>query len=106
MRKSYRTGLRGLAFASLLASLTIPAAAQQASLNLQAGDAQLTHYQTTGWSLAKSAALDGTTVTWTVNAVKGGPGHAYITASGLVTVNNGGTANAMIGNIVINLQKK
>src|SRR3954452_23798781 len=85
----------------------------QASITLSDCNAELCHANNTGWSLTKSPSSqsitlpdDPPTITWSVMATRGATSANYLTVDGVLTVTNTGTANATIGNIVINLQKK
>jgi len=107
-----KTALRRIILILAIAAAWQPPAtfAQQASLSLQNSDAALCFGRTTAWSLGKS--VDGVTgpagnqtVTWTVTATKGAVSNNQLLVSGFVTVTNGGSANATIGNIVVNLQR-
>jgi len=119
MRMKFRTPLAVLLALAVLA-LALPAAfgakppsPGQASLTLTNCNGELCHANDTEWSLTKSPeaqslALPGDppTVAWTVSAVKGATGDSLLTMDGVVTVTNTGSADATIGNIVVNLQKK
>jgi hypothetical protein len=105
-KKIRKTFVAAMVFASL-ALCAMPALAQQASIVLKNSDVVLCHENNTEWTLTKTAnpiAADGT-VTWTVTATKGETGANFLTADGFVTVYNSGTADATIGNIVVNLQR-
>ena len=96
--------------ASVVLLLGPRAIAQQASLSLENSDLALCYGRTTSWGLTKSVdSITGTpgnqTVTWTVTATKGSVSGDKLLVSGYVTVRNGGSADATIGNIVVNLQK-
>jgi hypothetical protein len=87
--------------------------AGQASITLTNCNSELCNANNTAWSLAKVPSLqsitlpnDSPTITWTVTATKGATSDNFLTVDGVVTVTNTGSANATIGNIVINLQKK
>ncbi len=91
--------------------LTASAWAQQASLTLEGGDLVICHKNNTEWALDKTTATpsipSGTgSVTWTVTATKGATSPNSLTFGGYLRVWNTGTANATIGNIVANLQRK
>jgi hypothetical protein len=64
------------------------------------------------WTLTKTndaatqPVASGTTVNWTVSATKVTAGPNEICAVGYVSVFNGGSAPATIGNIVVNLQRR
>jgi hypothetical protein len=96
---------------TLAAALALPSVhAQQASLSLENSDVALCFGQKTSWGLTKSVdSITGSpgnqTVTWTVTATKGATSGAQLLVSGYVTVKNGGSAPATIGNIVVNLQQ-
>jgi hypothetical protein len=85
------------------------ASAQQASITLVNCNNKLCNANNTAWTLAKtpdSQSLTGDgTITWTVTATKGATTDNFITVNGFITVKNTGTADATIGNIVVNLQK-
>jgi hypothetical protein len=90
---------------------TASAWAQQASLTLEGGDLVICHKNNTEWSLAKTA--DQTsfpsgsgTVTWTVTVTKGTTSPNSLTYAGFIRIRNSGSANATVGNIVANLQRK
>lgn len=87
--------------------------AGQASITLTNCNSELCNANNTAWSLAKAPSLqsitlpdDSPTITWTVTATKGATSDNFLSVDGVVTVTNTGSANATIGNIVINLQKK
>ncbi len=83
-------------------------AAPQASLTLKNSDVALCNKNDTEWSLTKEAsAFDQTnqSVTWTVTATKGATSDNFILINGFVAIQNTGTADATIGNIVVNLQR-
>jgi hypothetical protein len=92
--------------------LLVPAVqAQQASLSLENGDLALCYGRLNAWGLTKSVdSITGTpgnqTVTWTVTATKGAVSGEQLLVSGYLTVKNGGSADATIGNIVVNLQQR
>jgi hypothetical protein len=90
-----------------------PPSPGQASITLTNCNAELCHANNTDWTLAKvpssqSITLpdDSPTIIWTVTATKGATSDNFLTVDGVVTVTNTGTANATIGNVVVNLQKK
>ena len=90
-----------------------PPAPGQASITLTNCNAELCHANNTDWTLAKTPTSqsitlppDSPTITWTVTATKGATSANLLTVDGVVTVTNTGSANATLGNIVINLQKK
>ena len=98
------------AVAAAIILLAPPASAQQASLSLENSDLALCFGQKTSWGLTKSVdsvtgAPGNQTVSWTVTATKGATSGAQLLVSGYVTVKNGGSAPATIGNIVVNLQQ-
>jgi hypothetical protein len=95
-----------------LAVLTLGATAafaQQASITLLNCNNALCNANDTAWTLAKepdSSSFTGdATITWTVTATKGATSANLISVNGFITVKNTGTADATIGNIVVNLQK-
>jgi hypothetical protein len=83
-------------------------AAPQASLTLKNGDAALCNGNDTEWSLDKTGVYDSgnKSVTWTVNATKGSISNNILVVNGYLAVQNTGSANATIGNIVVNLQRQ
>lgn len=81
-------------------------AAPQASLTVACGSTGICNATNTEWTLDKSAQVNGSTVTWTIAATKGTESHAFLTFTGSLNVTNTGSANATIGNIVVNLQAK
>ncbi|PYQ54513.1 MAG: hypothetical protein DMF53_29375 [Acidobacteria bacterium] len=100
-----------LVAATALAAAKPPAG--QASITLSDCNAELCHANNTAWNLTKSPSSQSVTlpddppaITWTVAATRGATSANYLTVDGVLTVTNTGTANATIGNIVINLQKK
>ncbi|KAF0172559.1 MAG: Ig family protein [Limisphaerales bacterium] len=103
LRSGFALGAAGL--------LTASAWAQQASLVLEGGDMVICHKNNTEWSLTKAA--DQTSfpsgsgsVTWTVTVTKGATSPNSLTFGGYLRIYNGGSANATVGNIVVNLQRK
>lgn len=103
LRSGFALGAAGL--------LTASAWAQQASLTLEGGDLVICHKNNTDWSLTKTAdqaAFPGGsgTVTWTVSVTKGATSDKQLTFGGYLRIWNTGTANATVGNIVANLQRK
>lgn len=97
------------ALALLGGAVSLPAAAApQASLTVVCGIASVCNSTSTDWTLAKTGAFDGetNTVTWTVSATKGTESDRMLEFEGTLTVTNTGTANATIGNILANLQRK
>ena len=90
-----------------------PPTAGQASITLTNCNSELCNANDTAWSLAKTPATqsitlpeDPPTISWTVTATRGATSNTVLSVFGVVTVTNTGTANATLGNIVINLQKK
>ena len=99
------------AIAAAILLFAPPAFAQQASLSLEDSDLALCFGQKTAWGLTKSVdSVTGTpgnqTVSWTVTATQGATTGPQLLVSGYLTVNNGGSADATIGNIVVNLQQR
>lgn len=81
----------------------------QASLTLLNSDAKYCYTHNNLWTLTKevtaNTVLNGTgSVTWTVSAIKSDGGTTFSVHGGL-TILNSGTADATIGNIVVNLQR-
>jgi len=98
------------AIAAAILLLAPPASAQQASVSLENGDLALCYGRLTAWGLTKSVdsvtgPAGNQTVTWTVTATKGAVSGDQLLVNGFLTVKNGGSADATIGNIVVNLQK-
>jgi hypothetical protein len=87
--------------------------AGQASLTLTNCNSELCNANDTAWTLAKDPAAqsislpdDAPVIAWTVTATRGATSGSVLSVFGVVTVTNTGSANATLGNIVINLQKK
>lgn len=99
-----------LLIALITGSLSVAAQTRgQASITLNNCNMEPCHTQNHEWTLTKSlTSNDGQKVTWTVTATKdpNGVGPQIITVNGVITVTNTGSANATIGNIVVNLQKQ
>ena len=112
--KLQRSLKRLFGFVASLAVLTVfvgtAAAAPQASITLKNSAIEFCNVQDNVWTLDKTndqaiqPVSSPTDVTWTIMATKT-PGAKTICADGFVTVTNTGSANATIGNIVVNLQK-
>ena len=100
-----RTSLLGLAF-GLAFTAGAAQAAPQASLTVTCGTVDTCNATDTPWTLGKTGVRDGHSVTWTVTATRGAETDRVVTFNGGLTVVNTGTANATIGNIVVNLQRK
>ncbi|MBI5380348.1 MAG: hypothetical protein HZA31_00450 [Opitutae bacterium] len=99
-------------FAILAVALVTGANAQQASLTLKGGNASLAHYNVAAWTLTKTGTFTAGSenpgigqVDWVVTASRGANSANTLAAFGYVQVQNTGSANATIGNIVVNLQK-
>lgn len=93
--------------AVLSVSASMPVNAQQASLTLTSDAATVCNYTNTTWDLDKNGQLVGTdTVQWNVTVTKVNVSNNYLVLSGNLTIFNGGSAGATIGNIVTNLQKR
>ncbi len=94
---------------AVMAIDTTAAFAQQASITLTGCNNKLCNANDTAWALDKTpnsqSLTDNGTITWTVTATKGATTDNFITVNGFITVKNTGTADATIGNIVVNLQK-
>jgi hypothetical protein len=108
-----RTLRRLLVFAMLPGLISAAFAAAggtpQASLTLLNSDAKYCYIHNNLWTLTKdvtaNTVLNGTgNVTWTVSAIKSDGGTTFSVHGGL-TILNSGTADATIGNIVVNLQR-
>jgi len=111
MKHTFPILFRALA-SCVAAVILLPCAAraQQASLVLSNSDLALCFGNITSWSLNKSVdSVSGPkgnqTVSWTVTATKGTTSGNQLTVSGYMSVKNGGSADATIGNIVVNLQR-
>jgi hypothetical protein len=116
MKHESITILRIFAAAGLLASsglwapLAFAAAGgtPQASITLKNSNVGFCNKQENAWTLTKTNDAtgrlpSGTLVTWTVTATKT-PGARTICADGYLEVTNTGSADATVGNIVVNLQ--
>lgn len=104
-----RTILTG--WAALLAAAVIfaapPAAAQQASLVVNQSSVAATQYTNTDWSLTKVVdRVEGNVVYFKVDAVKGETSAAKLIFAGTLTVQNSGSGEAELGNIVLNIQQR
>ena len=87
-----------------------PPSAGQASITLTNCNSELCNANDTAWSLSKTPSTqsitlpgDSPTISWTVTATRGNTSNTVLSVFGVVTVTNTGTANATLGNIVINL---
>ncbi|MBI3798855.1 MAG: hypothetical protein HY268_18060 [Deltaproteobacteria bacterium] len=87
----------------------------QASITLTNCSAELCYANNTKWTLAKTPSTQDvtllpddppTTISWIVTAMRGDTSDNILSVNGVITVTNTGTANATIGNIVVNLQTK
>lgn len=113
MRRAMRGSGGTLIGALLLAVMAMPgvASAQQASLVLENCDAKYCYTHNNLWELTKEVTgntVDESgvgTITWTITATKDSSEAATFTVHGGLTIRNGGSAPATIGNIVVNLQK-
>jgi hypothetical protein len=91
-----------------------PAGAPQASITLNGSDVALCNMDDTSWSISKTGTYAPTdsmvqqigTVSWTVTATKVAVSDKMLKVNGFVRVTNTGSANATIGNIVVNLQRQ
>ena len=87
-----------------------PSGVAQASISLKNAAVEFCNVQENEWTLEKTndqavQPVDSPTdVTWTITAAKTA-GAKTICANGYIQVTNTGSANATIGNIVVNLQK-
>jgi hypothetical protein len=99
------------AVAAAAASLCVPVLADQASITLLNSDVAYCYKQDQPWTINKtnstggSSVLSGSTVNWTITATPLAAGPKQLCAVGIVTVANTGSANATIGNIIVNLQR-
>src|SRR5262245_25684734 len=94
-----------------LGLLTMPAYAQQASLTLENGAAAPCYHNNTEWTIDKDGVFvdhgDGTgSALWTVTVTRGATSNNLLTVDGYLRIRNTGTADATVGNIVVNLQKR
>jgi hypothetical protein len=103
---------RALALSLSVGTLLSPhtARTQQASLSIDQSDIALCFGNITSWSLNKSVSSvtgpkGNQTVTWNVTATKGTISGNRLMVGGYISVKNGGSADATIGNIVVNLQR-
>lgn len=93
-------------------SVGVEAQAEQAGVALKNADMDFCHRQQNEWSLIKTndAAIQpvasGTAVNWTVTVTKVATGSDELCAVGYVSVFNGGSGAATIGNIAVNLQRQ
>lgn len=101
-----------IGFLALAAGLVFAAGGgtPQASITLLNAAEKLCYHNNTDWTITKTADTSGLTngsgtIRWTVNAERGATSDNLIQVNGAITVKNTGTANATIGNIVVNLQK-
>jgi hypothetical protein len=95
------------------AGSALAAGTPQGSINLVDFNVALCFHNDTAWSLSKDLVPGqpdpvpaGGNITWVVNAVKGGTTPNEFIVYGYLTVNNGGSGTANLGNIVVNLQKR
>lgn len=106
-----RNGIMAMIMLSVYGMTSI-AEAQQSSLVLRNSDLNFCYRQQNEWTLTKTndavnqPVASDTLVTWTVTATKTTSEVKEICAVGYVSVTNGGSAPATIGNIVVNLQRK
>src|SRR5882757_3756287 len=95
-----------------------PTGGPQASITLNNGNVVLTNHNDFSWDILKDGSYTpaevttpapgaplqtGGQVNWTITDTKTGPVHTLI-VNGYMSVTNTGSANATIGNIVVNLQ--
>jgi len=90
--------------------LCAPLLAQQASITLLNSDVAYCYKQDTPWTINKTndqtdPVLSNAIVNWTITATKGNPGPKQLCVNGVVTVSNTGTANATIGNVIVDIQR-
>lgn len=86
-------------------------AAPQASLTLRNNDATICYHNNTEWTLTKTVLPtptleSGQDAVFTVTATRGATSHNIISVDGYIQIENTGTADATIGNVVVNLQRK
>ena len=102
-RKRHRRGV------TKPSSTSTPTGGPQASITLNNGNVVLTNRNDFDWSILKDGSYtpgDPTgKIDWTVADTKTGPVN-NLTVNGFVVVTNTGSANATIGNIVVNLQHR
>lgn len=94
-----------------LAAAPGSALAQQASLTLQNCDTKICYKNNTEWTLKKEVIVNNVengagNITWLVTATRGVTTDNIIEVNGYLTIINSGSADATIGNIVVNLQKR
>ncbi len=78
----------------------------QAAVSLSNASGALSQASDTAWTLEKTGARNGSTVTWTITVTQGNTVSGHLFVNGFVTVLNTGSKGATIGNIVVNLQTK
>src|SRR5436305_1796626 len=99
------------AVAAAAASLCVPVLADQASITLLNSDVAYCYKQDQPWTINKTnntgglSVPSGSTVNWTITATPLAAGPKQLCAVGIVTVTNTGSANATIGNIIVDLQR-
>jgi hypothetical protein len=59
----------------------------------------------TNWSIAKNGGFSAGTASWTVGVTKVSVSHEIIEVDGQFRITNSGTGPALLGNIVVNLQR-
>lgn len=77
-----------------------------ASISLSSSSATATLTSASQWSLTKTGSVSGNTVTWNITATKTATVSGQLVVQGKLTVKNGGSGPATIGNIVVNLQTR
>jgi hypothetical protein len=92
-----------LTFAVLSAGRTDAA---QASITLTDSAATICLHNDTSWTIAKTGAVTNGTATWTVTVTKGATTHDELVVDGYVRVQNTGSGDATLGNIVVNLPRQ
>jgi hypothetical protein len=109
MKNKRLTTMMAASVAAMMISSS--AFAQQASLTLRGCDTAICNHNNTAWTLKKEGTFTpaGTgvgSVLWTVTATRGATSDNFIEVNGVITIENTGSADATIGNIVVNLQKR
>lgn len=82
------------------------AASRTADLALSASASSVTLTSTDQWRLSKTGAVDGTSVNWTITAVRAATTSGRLVLEARLTLTNTGSEAAAIGNLVVNLQTR
>jgi hypothetical protein len=101
-----KLGNASVLWAVVMAVAAAPAVAQQGSLTLKDADVELCHRNETAWTISKDGSLANGQITWTVTVTKGNVTPNALSGFGFVRIFNSGSANATLGNIVVNLQRR